>query len=105
MSEFGPDLTKVRLASADIFTLAEDLQNQATGNYSRAAEAPDGGWRDLYVASALAYDTWAAEIERIAHDIQRIEQSTLLAQGRVRPAVVLGDESDGSSDEPQPEAL
>src|SRR3954451_21128840 len=88
MSEFGPDLTKDRLASADIFTLAEDLQNQATGNYSRAAEAPDGGWRDLYAASALAYDTWAAEIERIAQDIQRIEQSAQLAQEHVRPASV-----------------
>jgi hypothetical protein len=97
MSEFGPDVANP-LVSADIFTLARDLQTEASGNYSRAAEAADGGWRELYAASALAYDTWAAEIERIAQDIQRIEQSTLLAQERVRPATVLNDES-------EPEAL
>jgi hypothetical protein len=105
MSEFGPYLSKHRLVSADIFTLAEDLQTRASGNYSRAAEAPDGGWRDLYTASALAYDTWAAEIERIAQDIQRIEQSAQVAQEHVRSAVVPREEPDVSSDEPEPKAL
>jgi hypothetical protein len=105
MSEFGPDLSKHRFVSADIFTLAEDLQTRASGNYSRAAEAPDGGWRDLYTASALAYDSWAAEIERIAQDIQRIEQSAQVAQEHVRPVVLASEEPDVSTDEAEPEAL
>jgi hypothetical protein len=53
MSEFGPDVANP-LVSADIFTLARDLQTEASGNYARAAEAADGGWRELYAASALA---------------------------------------------------
>jgi len=80
MSECPADPAKDRLSSLDIFKLADELQIKANGSEMRASAAPDEGARELYSASALAYGTWAVEIQRIAQDIARIERSAQAAQ-------------------------